>query len=158
MSTVYTYSHEGAFYASILFVVLALVAISLLMKMPNAYELGRPKKATLPVVVVNDGDMKKEASPSQPNEAEEKSNQASVEEQNNQVSVEEKKPDTPSPQQNEVEKVSACLCLFPHIIALMNASYPVHLTGLGIPHTLQTLVMQNVWAPTTLCEEAYSSF
>ena len=117
MSTVYTYSHEGAFYASILFVVLALVAISLLMKMPNAYELGRPKKATLPV----DGDMKKEASPSQPNEAEEKSNQASVEEQNNQVSVEEKKPDTPSSQQNEVEKVAACLCLFPLLLVLVNA-------------------------------------
>ncbi len=158
MSTVYTYSHEGAFYASILFVVLALVAISLLMKMPNAYELGRPKKATLPVVVVNDGDMKKEASPSQPNEAEEKSNQASVEEQNNQVSVEEKKPDTPSSQQNEVEKVAACLCLFPLLLVLVNALNQASEAAFGIPHTLQTLVMQNVWAPTTLCEEAYSSF
>ena len=157
MSTVYTYSHEGAFYASILFVVLALVAISLLMKMPNAYELGRPKKATLPVVVVNDGDMKKEASPSQPNEAEEKSNQASVEEQNNQVSVEEKKPDTPSSQQNEVEKVAACLCLFPLLLVLVNALNQASEAAFGIPHTLQTLVMQNVWAPTTLCEEAYSS-
>lgn len=158
MSTVYTYSHEGAFYASILFVVLALVAISLLMKMPNAYELGRPRKATLPVVVVNDGDMKKEASPSQPNEAEEKSNQASVEEQNNQVSVEEKKPDTPSSQQNEVEKVSACLYLFPLLIALVNALNQASEAAFGIPHTLQTLVMQNMWAPTTLCEVAYSSF
>ena len=126
MSTVYTYSHEGAFYGSILFVVLALVAISLLMKMPNAYELGRPKKATLPVVIVNDGDIKKEASPSLPNEAEEKSNQISVEEQNNQTSVEEKKPDTPSSQQNEVEKVAVCLCLFPFLLALVNASHLVY--------------------------------
>ena len=50
LSTIYTYSHEGSFYASILFVGVALIAISLLMSMKNAYELGRPKKTELPVV------------------------------------------------------------------------------------------------------------
>ena len=50
LSTIYTYSHEGSFYASILFVGVALIAISLLMSMKNAYELGRPRKTELPVV------------------------------------------------------------------------------------------------------------
>ena len=52
LSTIYTYSHEGSFYASILFVVVALIAISLMMSMKNAYELGRPRKVELPVVQV----------------------------------------------------------------------------------------------------------
>ena len=50
LSTIYTYSHEGSFYASILFVGVALIAVSLLMSMKNAYELGRPRKTELPVV------------------------------------------------------------------------------------------------------------
>lgn len=120
----YTYSHEGAFYASILLVVVALVAISLLMRMDNAYELGRPKKTTLPVVVVNDGDMKKETSPNHPNEMEEKKEDSA----NHPNETEEKKTDTSMSPPNEAEKVSVYLCLF-HIlhtvIPLLRETLPV---------------------------------
>ena len=82
LSTIYTYSHEGSFYASILFVGVALIAISLLMSMKNAYELGRPKKTELPVVDkmdVSNTDVEDKKVETPNTDVEEKKEQSSIE-------------------------------------------------------------------------------
>ena len=102
LSTIYTYSHEGSFYASILFVGVALIAISLLMSMKNAYELGRPRKTELPVVDkmdVSNTDVEEKKMDTPNTDVEEKK----VETPN--TDVEEKKEQT-NIEMNEVNKTS----------------------------------------------------
>lgn len=82
LSTIYTYSHEGSFYASILFVGVALIAISLLMSMKNAYELGRPRKTELPVVDkmdVSNTDVEEKKMDTPNTDVEEKKEQSNIE-------------------------------------------------------------------------------